>query len=168
MRENCVRQVRNIMQGYEKLLNRLIDNEVEFVLIGGFAAIVHGCTTMTQDVDICCSFDEPNMKKLLAALDGFNPLHREKKSPLGKDAEVLARFKNLYLLTDLGALDILSMVEGLGQYEDVLKHSVALDLFEKSCNVLDIDGLIASKKGMGRPKDDEAIFQLKAIKDQSK
>lgn len=156
------------MHGYEKLLNRLIDNDVEFVLIGGFAAVVHGCTTVTQDVDICCSFDESNMKRLLAALDGFNPLHREKKSPLGNDIGALARFKNLYLLTDIGALDILGNVDGLGHYEDVLKHSVAVDIFEKPCNVLDIDGLITSKEGMGRAKDEEAIAQLRAIKKESK
>jgi predicted nucleotidyltransferase len=153
------------MHGYERLLKLLIENEVEFVLIGGFAAVVHGCTVLTQDVDICVSLDEDNMQRVIAALDGHDPRFRENKEPIGESAGRLARMKNLYLLTDLGSLDLLGTVADIGDYDAVLEHSISIDLFGKSCRVLDIESLIRSKQGMGRAKDREAIVQLKAIKE---
>jgi predicted nucleotidyltransferase len=155
------------MHGYEKLLRLLLENEVEFILIGGFAAVVHGCTVLTQDVDICISFDEDNMRKLLTALEGHNPRFRENKEPVGKSAIELSRMKNLYLITDIGSLDLLGEVAGLGGYKAVLDNSISIDLFGKNCRVLDIDSLIRSKKGMGRAKDKEAVVQLLAIKEKS-
>jgi len=155
------------MQGYERLLKLLLDNEVEFVLIGGFAAVVHGCTVLTQDVDVCISFDEDNMRRLLAALKDHDPRFRQNKEPIDKSAKALSRMKNLYLITDMGSLDLLLEVADIGDYEAVLDSSIAIDLFGRQCRVLDIDGLIRSKKGMGRAKDKEAVVQLSAIKEKS-
>ena len=156
------------MHGYERLLKLLLDNEVEFVLIGGFAAVVHGCTVLTQDVDVCVSFDEDNMHRLLAALKGHDPRFRQNKEPIGKSAKVLSRMKNIYLVTDVGSLDLLGDVADIGDYGAVLDSSIAIDLFGRQCRVLDIDGLIRSKEGMGRAKDKEAVIQLSAIKEKNK
>lgn len=153
------------MADYKKLLETLIDNGVDFVLIGGFAAVVHGSTTLTQDIDICIRFTPKNCSNLLKALDGSNPLYRQNKEPLTTDPDELSKFKNLYLLTDNGPLDILGEVSKLGKYDEVVRHSIEIDLFGKKCRVLNIDGLIRSKDGMARPKDKEVIFQLKAIKE---
>jgi hypothetical protein len=156
------------MHGYERLLKLLIENEVEFVLIGGFAAVVHGCTVLTQDIDICVRLDEKNMRRLLAALEGHDPRFRESREPIGESAKRLARMKNIYLLTDLGSLDILGTVSDIGDYDAVFARSIAFDLFGKECRVLDIESLIRSKQGMGRAKDREAIVQLKAIEEKGK
>ena len=155
------------MHGYERLLKLLLDNEVEFVLIGGFAAVVHGCTVLTQDVDVCISFDEDNMHRLLAALKGHDPRFRQNEEPIGKSAKALSRMKNLYLVTDMGSLDLLGEVADIGNYEAVLGSSIVIDIFGRQCRVLDIDSLIRSKKGMGRAKDREAVVQLSAIKEKN-
>ena len=150
------------MNDFESIIKSLLDGGVDFVIIGGLAAAVHGCSILTQDVDICASFDAENLDKLFDAIKGFNPKHRQSKKDLEPD---LNKFKNLYLITDLGSLDILNEVLNIGNYSQVKAHSVEIDLFEKRCRVLDVKGLIRSKEAMGRPKDKETISQLKAISD---
>jgi len=46
--------------GFLKLIERLAKGGVKFVLVGGFAGVVHGCTYVTQDIDICCDFSADN------------------------------------------------------------------------------------------------------------
>lgn len=156
------------MQDFEKLIKLLLHNDVEFILIGGFAATVHGVSLLTQDIDICVPFNKNNTARLLKAIKDYHPIHRENKKPLNETPESLARFKNLYLLTDLGIIDLLGEVSNLGKYDDILSHTIEVDLFGYKCKVLDIDTLILSKKEMNRPKDKETIIQLKAIKEKLK
>lgn len=151
------------MHDFEKLIHLLCDNKVDFVLIGGFAAVVHGVSTLTQDVDMAVSFDEKNAGRLLKALKGLHPIHRENKRPLTKDPAVLSKFRNLYLITDCGPVDLLSEVSGIGPFDRVRESAIEIELFGKRCRVLDIDALIQSKQEMKRPKDKEVILQLKAI-----
>lgn len=154
------------MTDYRQLIEKLLDNDVEFVLIGGFAAVMHGSTSLTQDIDICIRFTPENCDNLLKALDDSNPTYRQNRQSMTKDPAELSKFKNLYLITDYGPLDVMSEISKLGKYEDVLKYSIEIDLFDRKCRVLDIDGLIHSKEEMARPKDKEVIIQLKAIKEQ--
>ena len=86
------------MADYKLLLEKLINNDVEFVLIGGFAAVAHGSTTLTQDIDVCIRFTPNNCSNLLKALDGTNPIYRQNKKPITYDPVELSKFKNLYLI----------------------------------------------------------------------
>ncbi|MBI4367291.1 MAG: hypothetical protein HY543_10770 [Deltaproteobacteria bacterium] len=156
------------MPNLAELVKRLIDHKVQFVLVGGFAATIHGSACVTQDVDICIPFTEANCRRLLSALQGLHPLHRENKRPIATNPSRLAGLKNLYLLTDDGPLDVLGMVSELGMYTELLSHTVEISLFDRVCRVLDIDGLIRSKRTLARPKDKEAILQLRAIKERLK
>lgn len=153
------------MQNFKRLIGLLAGHKVEFVLIGGFAAVVHGASVLTQDVDVCVAFNEPNMARLLRVLRGCHPVHRQNRKPLDQSTKVLSRFKNLYLLTDFGALDLLGEISGLGSFDELEGHTIDVELFGSKCRVLDIDSLIRSKKEMARPKDKEAIIQLKAIRE---
>jgi hypothetical protein len=56
------------VQNLSELTRRLVEVQVEFVLIGGFAAVAHGATLVTRDVHICCRFGEPNLKRIQHAL----------------------------------------------------------------------------------------------------
>src|SRR5438874_584953 len=96
-----------------ELLKRLNEQQVEYVLIGGLAAVLHGSQTITRDIDICVPFNLENMTKLLAALAGLNPQYRERPDLAFKtDPAYYAQFKNLYLLTDAGAIDVLGEFSG--------------------------------------------------------
>lgn len=56
------------MPDLELILQRLVEHKVRFVLVGGYAAIVHGATSFTQDTDVCCAFTPANLKRLLDAV----------------------------------------------------------------------------------------------------
>ncbi len=97
------------MDTTQELINRLLSSGVEFVLVGGMAGIVHGSSVVTEDLDICAPLSEENLKKLLTALSSLHPRWRMRPNlpPLTNDPIELTGFKNLYLLTDAGQLDVL-------------------------------------------------------------
>jgi hypothetical protein len=103
------------------LLKRLNKHNVEFVLVGGMACVIHGSQVVTQDVDICAPLTPENITGLLAALAGINLRFRMGADlrPLPDAPEALAGFSNLYLVTDLGQLDVLSEIAGVGDYSQV-------------------------------------------------
>jgi hypothetical protein len=152
--------------GFLDLLERLVRTEVDFVIVGGYAGIVHGCTHVTQDVDIACDFSPANLLALQRAVSDLHPVHRMTpgRKPLELTAENAGEFKNLYLDTDLGYLDCLSEVQGIGPYEQVKHASQLIEIEGMQLHVLAIDALIRAKEAMHRPRDREAIRQLKAIK----
>jgi hypothetical protein len=152
---------------FESLLEQLSRGRVRYVVVGGFAAMAHGSSLLTQDVDICCPFTPANLLRLQDALAKFHPVHRmtPTKIPLRLTNENIGTFKNLYLETKLGQLDCLSEVAGVGGWRMVFERSIRVKLARGYCRILDIDGMIDSKMAMNRPRDRESVIQLKAIKD---
>lgn len=149
------------------LLGRLNKAGVDFVIIGGFAGVVYGCTYVTQDIDICCDFSYENLLKLQCAISDLNPVHRmtPNKKPLVLNDEICKNFKNLYLNTDFGQLDCLSYVNGVGDFGKVEQNSRKIEVDSLIFNVLTIDALIEAKSSLNRPHDRLAIEQLKKLKD---
>jgi len=74
--------------------------------------------------------------------------------------------KNLYLKTDLGVVDCLGEVLGVGSFDEVLKNSVEVELPYGKCRILDIDALIRAKEAMNRNHDKITVMLLKKIKEQ--
>lgn len=158
------------MQDFKKLIENLTDNGVEFIIVGGFSAVVHGVTLVTKDLDLCVSFTVENCKAILKSLEGLDPVYRMdvNKRPLKESPESLAKYKNLYISTKAGMIDFLGFISGVGSYEEVAKHTVELSLFERHCRVLSIDGLIKAKREMKEEKDKQMVIQLEAIKEKLK
>ena len=148
------------------LLERLVEAGVDFVVVGGFAGIAHGCTFVTQDIDICCDFAPNNLLCIQKALSGLHPVHRmtPKRKKLELTKKSSGQFKNLYLDTDIGQLDCVSFIEGLGDYSQVKRASEPVKMRNTQICVLSIDALIKAKKAMNRPRDRHAVLQLEAIK----
>ena len=148
------------------LLERLVKANVEFVIVGGFAGVVHGCTYVTQDIDICCDFLPANLLRLQKALSGLNPVHRmtPNRQKLELTEENCLQYKNLYLDTDIGQLDCMSFIGGLGDYQKLKQASELIEFENMKLRVLTLDALIRARKAMNRPRDKEAILQLEAIK----
>jgi hypothetical protein len=153
-----------------EMLRRLKKAKVSFAIIGGFAATTYGCTMVTQDIDICCDFSEENLARLQKALADLHPVHRmtPNRKPLEQKVEAVKGLKNLYLDTDLGTLDCVSSVDGIGDFEQVVKASRKIETEGIILNILTIEALIKSKEAMHRPRDQQAVIQLKAIREQMK
>ena len=144
----------------------LVMNGVEFVIVGGFAGVVHGCTYVTQDIDICCDFSPANMLLLQKAISDLDPVHRitPNRKKLKLSDKTCAQFKNLYLDTKKGQLDCLSFIDGLGDYNRTKQESELIEVEDMKIWVLSLDALIKSKRALNRPRDKEAILQLESIK----
>ncbi|HZV36925.1 MAG TPA: nucleotidyltransferase [Verrucomicrobiae bacterium] len=156
-------------QNDKALLSRLNEKKVEFVIIGGVCGVLHGASLVTLDLDICCQFSRENLRRVESAVKGLHPRHRltDNKLPLELTDELCDRLKNLYLNTDLGILDCLSEVKGIGDYEQVLKQSVPHSLSYGEFRMLNLDALIVAKSAVGRPKDLDAVKLLNAIKEKT-
>jgi hypothetical protein len=97
------------------IIERLAKYDVDFVIVGGLAAVTFGSSMATQDIDICCDFSVMNLLRIQSALEDLNPVHRMTKNRVRLElTEDNCRFlKNLYLDTDWGQLDCLGEVLGL-------------------------------------------------------
>lgn len=148
------------------LLERLARNGVDFVIVGGFAGVVHGCTYVTQDIDICCDFSPANLLALQKAISDLEPVHRMTpgRQKLHLTEQACKQLKNMYLDTTMGQLDCLSAVDGLGDFDQVRQSSELLEVGGITMRVLSLNALIKAKKAMNRPRDREALMQLEAIR----
>jgi predicted nucleotidyltransferase len=156
-------------QNDRALLSRLKEQKVEFVIIGGFCGVLHGISIITLDLDICCPFNRENLRRIEAAVKDLHPRHRltANRLPLELTDQLCDSLKNIYLNTDLGILDCLSEVAGIGGYEQVLKHSISNNMYGDDVRMLSLEALIASKSAAGRDKDLEAVKLLQAIKEKN-
>lgn len=149
------------------ILKRLNDHQVEYVLVGGMACVVHGSQVVTQDVDICAPLTLENLRRLCAALNDLHPRFRMARDlrPLPQNPEELNTFQNLYLLTDLGQLDILSEIAGVGEYFEVERHVIQVDFGGTCVRVMSLDTLLLAKQAMNTPKDRQVALELSAIRE---
>lgn len=64
------------MQETARLLELLAGGDVEFVVVGGYAAVLHGSSYVTQDLDICIVCSQENIERLRRLLKDLDPRHR--------------------------------------------------------------------------------------------
>lgn len=154
-------------QNDQALLMRLKASGLEFVVIGGLCVVYHGVPVATFDLDICCPFGEENVLKIESAVKDLHPVHRltADKLPLEVTRSSFKDLKNVYLQTDLGKLDCLGEVAGLGNYAQVLKMSISHSMSFGEFRMLSLDALIIAKTAAGRQKDLDAVRLLQAVKE---
>lgn len=147
------------------LLQRLSDAGIEFVVVGGVAAVLHGSSTVTRDLDVCVTLGPDNLQKLRDAFRDLHPVHRiasARHSFLDNPAPGVS-LQNLYLQTDLGALDLLGSITGVGDFEQVSATAIEVEVFGRKVKVIGLEQLIRAKEAVGRHKDLLAATELRAI-----
>src|SRR5213593_3694139 len=156
------------MIDFRRLLAALIEEKVEFVIVGGVAATLHGSARLTSDLDIVYGRSREDTRRLVAALAPLTPYLRgaPKGLPFHLDVETVRAGLNFTLTTDAGPLDILGEIAGGFSYEVLRKRSISVELFGMRCRVIDLDALIESKMAAGRPKDLEVIAELETIREE--
>ena len=101
------------MQNLQQLLEFLVKSPLEFVLIGGFAAVLHGCNQTTRDIDVCLVLSPEQILLLREVLKPLNPRHRmtHAKLPflqhpenLEKSKKSLGRHKDLVIVQELESI----------------------------------------------------------------
>jgi hypothetical protein len=143
----------------------LVDAGAEFVIIGGWSAILHGSRLMTDDLDICFSRSRENLRCLARALAPFHPRLRDVPEglPFVWDDTTLRNGTIFTLDTDLGGIDLLAEVSGLGTFDDVKAASIAVEAFGRPVWTLDLRSLIKAKRAAGREKDLWALPELESL-----
>jgi hypothetical protein len=150
----------------EAMFKHLASRKVPYVLIGGLAMITHGSAYVTKDFDLCYSRLSSDIDTLAKAIEPLHPYLRGVPPglPFQFDPPTIRAGLNFTLTTDLGDLDVLGEVKGVGAYQDALAHSVEKLLYGERVRVLDIDALIASKRAVGRTKDLNHVLELVELK----
>ena len=135
------------------------------MIVGGVAATLHGSARLTQDVDIVYSRDPENLRRIFRALEPLQPYLRGAPPglPFHLDERTLAAGLNFTLSTSAGDLDLLGEIAGAGNYDALAQHTVEAELFGFRCLCLDLPTLIQTKVAAGRPKDLEAVAELRAL-----
>ncbi len=148
------------------ILQQLLSRQVEIVVIGGLAMTTHGSAYITRHLDLCYRRTDANIAALADALAPLHPYLRG--APLGLpfrlDAPTIKAGLNFTLTTDLGDLDLLGAVAGVGSDEQVFARSEEHTLFGLRVRVLSLDALIDSKKAAGRLKDRNHLLELEELK----
>jgi hypothetical protein len=161
---------KNGMNSLSQLLQRLADSRVDFVVVGGFAGVLHGSAIVTRDLDICAVLTPENVERLRDTLKDLNPLHRMTPQRLSflnvpKPGEPV---KSLYLQTDWGIVDILSSISGLGDFASIKANSETFEISGRTCRLISLPDLVLAKEYMGREKDILAAKELRAIAEMRK
>jgi predicted nucleotidyltransferase len=150
---------------FSVLIARLADAGFEFVIVGGYAAVTHGSSQVTRDLDICGVLTEESIATLREALRDWNPRHRltpQRLSFLTTPPPGVA-VENLYLETDRGIVDILTSVLGVGDFPRLKAKAESLEFDGRRCLVMSLEDLIAAKQAMNRDKDAITAKELRAI-----
>jgi len=154
----------------EETIRILYDAGVEFVVIGGVAMGLQGSAHLTKDIDFCYARTPKNIERLAKALEPYHPVLRGAPPdlPFRFDAKTIASGLNFTLSTDLGDLDFLGEVSGLGFFQDVLGESDVRNVGGVDCRVLSLEGLIKSKVAAGRPRDLYVLPELRGLNELKK
>ena len=136
-----------------------------FIIVGGAAAVIHGSSRLTQDLDVVYQRSPQNIMRLAEALKDQGPYLRGVPPglPFRWPEPTIRMGLNVRLVTSLGELNLLGEVTGGGRYEELIEHTIEVDVFGVRCRCLDLPALIRVKRAVGRPEDLEAISELEAM-----
>lgn len=150
-----------------ELLGLLTEAGVRFSVIGGVALIVRGVQRATEDLDIAYARDRENLTRLAGALAPLHPRLRgvPPELPFVLDDYSLRQGLNFTLDTDLGPLDLLGEVPGLGTFDHVDAFSDEVTIGGVRVLALTVDGLERAKRAAGRPKDLVDLGYLKKLRE---
>jgi hypothetical protein len=152
---------------FEPVVKTLLEHKVEFIIIGGRAEQLMGSPRITHDSDVCYRRTPENIDRVIAALKQLNAKLRLPKNqtlPLDLHPTTFKNTINFTFMTDVGPLDILGIVEPIGDYDALLPRAEHHPAFDRTLATISLDDLIRVKQHIKRGKDSESMYQLLAIK----
>lgn len=149
-----------------RLLVKLADAGVDFVVIGGIAVVVQGHIRTTRDLDITYGTSPGNLEALGQALVGLDARLRgvTEVVPFVPDGRTLRGAELLTLETSDGSLDLLAAPPGAPPYPKLRSRAERVDIEDRDVLIASIEDLVAMKRAAGRPRDLEDIEALEEIR----
>ena len=153
-----------------QIVASIADHEVQCILIGGLAAVLHGSSATTNDADLCPARDEQNLQRLTAMLKSLHARIRTDAEPNGLpfdcSAEFFADLELANLTTDAGDIDIAFSPAGCSGYDELFTRAVRFEIEGHQVLVASLDDIIHSKTVANRPKDHATLPILLALRDE--
>jgi predicted nucleotidyltransferase len=151
----------------EEIIRILNEQAVDYVLIGGLAAVLYGEPHLTTDVDIVPQESRANLDRLSAALTSINARVRiagdDGGVPFNHDAASLAQIRIWNLVTDLGNLDVTFVPSGTRGYDDLVREVNRVKVGDTEVPVASLADVIRSKEAAARPKDQAILPALRRL-----
>ena len=160
----------------EQIVQTLAQYRVDYVLVGGLAAIAHGSTFSTADADLIPLPNPPNLERLLDALEaldakllvGDQRMTMEAGEPwevteLRRGAVGFGAAQAWHFTTSAGPVDVVMTATGVGPYEAHVDAATEREVFGVVIRVAGLGDLIASKEALNRPKDEAALRELREL-----
>jgi hypothetical protein len=155
------------------LLAAFAKHDAKFVLVGGVAGQVYGATRVTKDLDICPVWSLDNLGRVAAALRDLGARMKIGEGSIelldvGLDAKTLANMEIIPWRTRAGDVDVLlgipsSSRSELARYEQLIENATIIDVDGFRVAVASLAEIIRSKETADRPKDREALEELRAV-----
>ena len=149
---------------FDQVLRVLARHEVEFIVVGGVAAILQGSPLTTEDVDVVYQASEENNSRLAKALGELEAYYFD---PAGRhiepDVSRLSSMRMHLLRTSCGRVDVLRTVGNNLAFEDLVANSRELEVEEFRVRVLDLPTIIETKEHADRPKDQYQLPFLRQL-----
>ena len=129
---------------FEAWLTLFAEHDVKFVVVGGFAGVLHGAGRPTLDLDVVPAWTQSNLELLVEReITNWN--------------------------TDIGPIDVLVGIpddQGLPvTFETLREHAQTIVAFDRAITVASLDHIITSKEYANRRKDAEALPELRRLRD---
>jgi hypothetical protein len=152
---------------FAEILRLLAANDVEFVVVGMTAGILHGAPVTTIDLDVVHRRSPENVARLLRVLSDLDAVYRHDPRRLRPQASHLTGPGHQLLTTRCGDLDCLGTIAQDRGYEQLIPCSVEMRLGDGSAvRVLTLPALIEAKERAGRAKDLAVLPVLRATLDE--
>jgi predicted nucleotidyltransferase len=158
------------MRSFLTVLRTLADHGVDFIVVGGIAAVLRGAPINTFDLDVVHSTEPENVDRLLAALRDLDAFYRfQPERRMRPDASHLRSPGHQLLTTKFGPLDLLGAIGKGRSYAGLLPDSTEFDLGEEvRVRVLGLEAQIAVKEEIADEKDLAALPILRRVLEESR
>lgn len=149
---------------FQKIFQTLQKHSVDYILIGGVCAVLHGAALNTGDMDIVPERTPDNLERLSGALQEMRAYYREHPPfRILPNAQRLDSAGHHLLVTDFGQMDVLGSVVGKRDYAMLLPDTIEIEIEDIRIRMLDLPKLIEIKRETGRDKDKAALPLLEEV-----
>lgn len=151
---------------FAQLIERLVQANVEFIVVGGIAGVLAGSGLVTEDLDVLFETSDANIQRLLGVLEDLNAVYRDPlRRRIRPTADKLKTHRLNLFETSLGNFDALPKLSDRWTFEDLLPRSLEYQYADVRFRALSMEALIETKEAAGRPKDQFALLHLRRIVD---
>ncbi|MGI9223523.1 MAG: hypothetical protein ACR2QX_03530 [Woeseiaceae bacterium] len=148
---------------FREILELLKQHEVEYIVVGGVAAVIQGAPVTTFDIDTLVRINEENATRLLLVLKELDARFREHQSTKRPTKEDIMAGGHMLLMTRAGPMDVLGFIGENERYEDLIHESSDVSMTLGKFRVLNLEELVRQKKATNRPKDQAVLTLLEEL-----